>query len=487
MAKLITTLNTGDKIKLGTYKVEGSTTLPIIWKLIAIGHTGYPSNAVTLITEKVIDYRGFDAIEAANYDSNRANYGNNRWRTSNIRQWLNSGGGASAWWTAQNLSDGVSNTKDKDTRPVESVFTHTTGYDDIAGFLSNFTAQELGRIPTVTNITAKNTVTDGGSFETTDDYVYFLSTTEMGYPNQGGIAEGYAFEAFTGSYIPRTTTMTEQAFYSSLSSSKGILGNNYPYYLRTPQVNLTMNVRNVSIDGSENAEYAYMGNQGIRPVTNLSPTTYVSDEVDGDGCYTLVFNSTPTISGSNSDLGNKTASFTQDFSVNDTDSGDTLTLTVKVDTTTIQTINNAVRSQAYTADISSVFSSLTLASHSLIISVADGTATATRTYTFTKVDDRIEFTLANPIQTSAAARKIVLSGILTVPDGATLTVEACNNGLDASPTWEDITTEYEARQAYTFTNAAKTDANWGVNVHFLILKGTAVSNVEVAGFGLSFE
>ena len=147
-----------------------------------------------------------------------------------------------------------------------------------------------------------------------------------------------------------------------------------------------------------------------------------------------VLNSAPVISGSDSNLGNKSAPFTVNYSVNDTDTGDALTVTEKVDGTTLRTINNAVRGQTYTLDLSSVWSTLSLGSHTVTITVNDGKGgTATRTYTFVKTDDRIKFMLKNPIETSIAAKKIVVSGVLTVPTGATLSVKACNNAFDASP------------------------------------------------------
>lgn len=201
-----------------------------------------------------------------------------------------------------------------------------------------------------------------------------------------------------------------------------------------------------------------------------------------------VLNSAPVISGADSNLGNKSSSFTVDYTVNDYDTGDTLTVTEKVDGTTLRTINNAVRGQTYTLDLSSVWSSLSLGSHAITITVTDGKGgTATRTYTFTKTDDRIKFTLKNPIETSIAAKKIVVSGVLTVPTGATLSVKACNNGFDTSPTWEDITTAFLNRQAYSFTNTTKTASNWGINIQFEILKGTATDQIIVDGFGFSFE
>ena len=196
----------------------------------------------------------------------------------------------------------------------------------------------------------------------------------------------------------------------------------------------------------------------------------------------------PVISGSDSNLGNKSASFTVNYSVDDADTADTLTVTERVDGTTLRTINNAVRGQTYTLDLSSVWSTLSLGSHTITITVNDGKGgTATLTYTFTKTDDRIKFTLKNPIETSIAAKKIVVSGVVTVPTGATLSVKACNNGFDTSPTWEDITTAFLNRQAYTFKNTTKTATKWGINIQFEILKGTATEQIIVDGFGFSFE
>lgn len=201
-----------------------------------------------------------------------------------------------------------------------------------------------------------------------------------------------------------------------------------------------------------------------------------------------VLNSAPVVSGTDSNLGNKATSFTIDYTVNDTDTSDTLTVTEKVNGTTLRTINNAVRNQTYTLDLNSVWNTLSLGSHTITITAEDGKGgIATRIYTFTKTDDRIKFALKNPIETSIAAKKLVVSGVVTVPTGAKLSVKACNNGFDTSPTWEDITTAFLNRQTYTFKNTTKTAAKWGINIQFEILKGTATEQIVVDGFGFSFE
>ncbi|MED4980961.1 DUF6273 domain-containing protein, partial [Geobacillus stearothermophilus] len=309
---------------------------------------------------------------------------------------------------------------------------------------------------------AKNTVTDGGGSETVQDKVFLLSETEVGLGNENGIAEGTPFSFFSSDAARRAYPTAEAVSNSEYKDPSLNASQPWYWWLRTPYAGHASLARYVVSSGPLTSGDAFRGSRGVRPALNLPSDILVSDSTDADGAYIIVWNQTPTISGSDSNLGNKAASFTVDYSVNDTDTGDTLTVTEKVDRTTLRTINNAVRGQAYTLDLSSVWSSLSLGAHTVTITVDDGKGgTATRTYTFTKTDDRIKFTLKNPIETSIAAKKIVVSGIVTVPTGATLSVKACNNGFDTSPTWEDITTAFLNRQAYLFTNTTKTAAKMG--------------------------
>ena len=102
MAQALSALAVGALVKDTGTLYNGK---PIVWKIADKGHTGYPSGSVTLITEKIISLKCFDAIESGNSDSNRKSYGNNRWIYSNIRQWLNSGASAGAWYSAQHSAD----------------------------------------------------------------------------------------------------------------------------------------------------------------------------------------------------------------------------------------------------------------------------------------------------------------------------------------------------------------------------------------------
>lgn len=220
---------------------------------------------------------------------------------------------------------------------------------------------------------------------------------------------------------------------------------------------------------------------------NLSSEILVSDAVNANGAYEIVWNTAPTISGSDTALGNITPAPTYTYTVNDTDTADTLTITEKIDGVTTKTIANAVRNQSYSFDFST-FMTLSLGAHTATITVSDDKGgTATRTITFTRVDDRIIFIGKNAIATSIASTKIVASGIVTLASGATLKIEACNNGFDASPAWEDITTAYNAKTAHKFANATKTATKWGVNYRVTVLKNTATAKSYVKAIGFSFE
>jgi hypothetical protein len=295
MSQVISNLAVGAKIKYGNYQVESSTTLPIIWQVIDKNHTGYPANSVTLLTDKIIDLRGFDAKEPTNANADRVSYGNNRYRSSNLRQWLNSGGAANAWWVANNPADGTTNTNNKDATPEDAGFSETTGYNDIKGFMNNFTALELAKILDTTLTTAKNTITDGGGSETVTDKVFLLSNTEVGFAKENSIVEGSLFSIFAAN-ANRIAYMTAQGFANVMSSNKpATVGAAWSWWLRTPYATNSDDARMVSSSGILDYYLAYAGSSGVRPALNLANNILVSDSTDSDGCYTAVWWTAPNI------------------------------------------------------------------------------------------------------------------------------------------------------------------------------------------------
>lgn len=164
-------------------------------------------------------------------------------------------------------------------------------------------------------------------------------------------------------------------------------------------------------------------------------------------------NTAPTITTSSAaSLGTKSSGFTISYSVDDVDSGDTLTVTEKLDGKTKRTYTPTRKATNSFAVTGEYFQKITNGSHTLTITVTDGKATDTKTFTFTKAVTAASITLAQPM---AADAKITLCAITVggmIPADAVFKVEVTNNGKDSSPVWEDATTEARNGRNHLFTN-----------------------------------
>ena len=63
------------------------------------------THSVTLMPHDCLDVLMFDNAEPNNPNSDRKSYGNNRYKESNIRLYLNSSGAAGTWWSSQGTYD----------------------------------------------------------------------------------------------------------------------------------------------------------------------------------------------------------------------------------------------------------------------------------------------------------------------------------------------------------------------------------------------
>lgn len=88
MSKKISTLAVGAKVRDPLSKYYG---VPVGFQIADKNHAGYPANSTTLAAEKILCLKAFDAKESGG-NSDRRNYGNNRYSLANIRQWLNKSG-----------------------------------------------------------------------------------------------------------------------------------------------------------------------------------------------------------------------------------------------------------------------------------------------------------------------------------------------------------------------------------------------------------
>lgn len=343
--------------------------------------------------------------------------------------------------------------------------------------------------------------------------------------------------------------------------------------------------RVVNSDGTLRRGGAYYGYYGLRPACNLSSDLLISDSVDSDGCYTVIYNQAPTapssitvpsevlggenlsiswaastdpdgnlsgyvlerkvgsgtwaqiykgssrsytnaitygwtsvqyrvkaydaagaesayttsatrtvtnnrppvISGTDGALGSfSTAAPSYEYTVTDAD-GHQVDVVEMLDGVTLRSYTVTL-GQTNTLTIGSeAWLKVVNGSHTLKIVATDAKdASVTRTLTFTKAVTSVEFEQTLAMEADAMPTKALVNIQGNFPAGCTLQVWICNNGNDASPTWEDITQKARTGQKHYFTNKTKTAAAWGVKVKAKLLRGSATETCYIQSIGGNF-
>ena len=255
------------------------------------------------------------------------------------------------------------------------------------------------------------------------------------------------------------------------------------WWLRSPRTDDTSNVWFVLSDGGYYSNAS--GSSGIRPALILPSTLLVSD----DG--TVSTNTPPTITSTSGasgvNLGSKTAAFSFKYTPNDAD-GDKLTVTEKLDGTTMKTRTNISSGTTLTFEYPSTaanFQKILNGSHVLTVEVSDGKESATFTANFTKAVYEATITLKTPLAVAGDITAAVLSVVGDIPAGAVYKVEATNNAKDTSPVWQDVTAEVKSGANIVFEN--KTAANGAAfNFRITVKRGTSVGGY-ISGVSGAFQ
>ena len=175
-----------------------------------------------------------DTVYTKNHP-NRAGQGNNIWKESNMRQWLNSTG--NDWFRKQNEYD---------------VRSKSTGYS--SGWMTGFVTGFLDLVMPVYNKTARNNLSaieggGGGGYDITLDKFWLLSLKEFNGSNSNSIAEGKQFSYFRDV----ATTNAQRIQYDD----GGVVRN---VWLRSPHASSAYGEYNISASGAStlsNASNAY--------------------------------------------------------------------------------------------------------------------------------------------------------------------------------------------------------------------------------------
>lgn len=158
------------------------------------------------------------------------------------------------------------------------------------------------------------------------------------------------------------------------------------------------------------------------------------------------------------------------YTVSDEDTGDTLTTTYSLDNTVYQTVGG--RDGGTFTFTQEQWLQILNGSHTMTLTCSDGKESVSASAVFVKDVNEAIFQNIIPVPATEAPTELICTVLGDIPDDVELyTVEACTNGFDDAPTWEDIKSAVEDQSIYKFTNSAKTSDKWGVCVRVHVKRG----------------
>ena len=201
----------------------------------------------------------------------------------------------------------------------------------------------------------------------------------------------------------------------------------------------------------------------------------------------VVNNYPPVISGEDGHLGNKSGEFTVPYTITD-EEDDVIIVTEAIDGVPLRTYSTR-RNLEHSFDIKGVsWLELTNGVHTLSITAHNENMVlgTYRTYTFTK-DVKAMSVKTSPMVASAMPTRISISVTKNIPAEALYTIEVCNNGNDASPTWEDATHTIVSGMVYNFSNKTKTANTWAVMIKVSVDRNGSEGACYISSIGGNFE
>ncbi|MED1938916.1 DUF6273 domain-containing protein [Cytobacillus firmus] len=239
-------------LPVGTKVVDKNTKYygaPIIWQVADHGY--YGQTLTTLLSERILTFKAFDAAEPNNPDEWRSDYGNNDYQVSNIGLWLNS-----------YKDDWFIPLHEYDQAPTED-YVYSRPYADENGFLTNFSEDFIKHIN-----------------DSVIGKVFLLSVEEVGLSD-----EGKSLAIFTDNNSRKAKPTPECV----QIDDEGSADEPDWWWLRTPYAGISVSVRSVFTSGALGSDYASYGYLGVRPALNLPSEIRVKAEPDANGIYEIVW------------------------------------------------------------------------------------------------------------------------------------------------------------------------------------------------------
>ena len=250
----------GSKFLFGKHQVANEEPWDIEWEIV------HQENDYQIAqTVQLIDARAFDGKEASSSDSNRKSYGNNNWKLSNIRQWLNSDATAGTWYSAQHSADAP---------PTDAnIYTgHNTGYDTRPGFLYHFTAAQKSAMLNF-DLTLKIPTVDGGGSHVVTQKVFLPTMTQVGLGANEGVTEGTVFNKYNGvENAGRIKTVHPNVVANSGYTNSSFVANGAWYWWLSSCYTNSYYARGVTSSGALGNYIASRGNNALAPCIVLPRT-----------------------------------------------------------------------------------------------------------------------------------------------------------------------------------------------------------------------
>ena len=527
MAQLLSNLPVGAKVKFGTYNNK-----PLSWLKA--------STDGTMILEYVIPDRAFDATEKSMLD------GQSRYDMSNIRQWLNSD--VEVWYSP--VHDGdlppdyesaygflyYFSADEKNALQVTTIKTKERGA--LAG---SYTVEDRVFLPSIQDVSTNQYAFDESTllplFGTptsciattngTTKYPWWLRTAHPDEFNQvmvidksGNMTSSYPDRSGYG--VRPCVRLFPQIKASDTTDSVGyytIVYNTAPFAPTTLTASIIYGGKSnpiswtkvtdpdgdevtyqleCSIDGGEYTQiysgaalsYAHLVPFGTSTVSYRVKATDPSGESSAyteSATITVVNNNAPVISGVDYNRGVESSGFTGTYTITDANS-DTVTVTEAIDGVQIRALVATLGEEITYGVTGNTWLALPNGSHTLTIRATDGIDTTVRTYTFTKLVEKLVIQNSTPWFSTTMPTRIMLVITRNIPSGATFKVEVCNNGCDVDPIWEDCTDAVKSGLVHVFTNTEAQDTGrWGVLVRVTVERNGATGACYVSAIGGNFE
>ena len=242
------------------------------------------------------------------------------------------------------------------------------------------------------------------------------------------------------------------------------------------------------------------------------PLTYYKDTIEEEGHTSVVYrvtaidsygnqspsltsasipvsdNTPPIIDTDRTELGKIDSPPTVKFTVKDPDQGQTGQASVYLNDKKIDSFGFKASASRSVKINDNDWLRLLNGKHTIRISAEDSeNASSSKAIIFEKAITKIDFELIKPLEADAMVTKATINLVGSIPKDAIIKVEACNNGYDKNPTWEDVTIKAIKERKIFFANKQKTADKWGVNVRVSMERNGATEECYISSIGGSYE